>query len=324
MRTSGVATTAVRDQVMRHDSGSKVFQTYYLNSRAGCDVQAAFLERPSANGLLKAFAHMGLTCDPQAPVSMPEDIFDALPLAPEIVTLQHWRGRLMKKIRAKSTIAQARKNGAHLVKEYDKVLAAINAAKTKRRKDADKDYRKEYFDQRHTKEVERQLNGIEGQKYIEPIIQHQLEERTQLQHVLCDTRKDLSEQSMLQRRLKAVDLMTALCRRREMQRHRSRATRPRNVINVEEVPQIDPFPLVCQKTQCPICIGDESMTYLHRTFSYCRPSKLMDHVESHLRAEPDNFSCRHPVCKANGIVLKNMDHFRNHVQAVHGITLRFS
>ncbi|KAI9808022.1 MAG: hypothetical protein M1827_007547 [Pycnora praestabilis] len=66
----GTATKAVRDQVMRHNSNSNIFQAY-LNQRVKFDVQAAFLECPSADGLLRAFAHMSLTCDPRAPTSVP-------------------------------------------------------------------------------------------------------------------------------------------------------------------------------------------------------------------------------------------------------------
>ena len=159
---------------------------------------------------------MSLTCDPRAPKSMPDNLFDALPPDPEIVELQSRRDRLKRKIQAKSTIARARKEGAHQAREYDKVLATINAAITKRRNEADEEYRKDYFDRRHTKEIERQLNGIKGQKYIEPVVQHQLEERTRLQRVFCDSRQDISEQEILQRRFKTVDLMAAFCRRREV------------------------------------------------------------------------------------------------------------
>jgi hypothetical protein len=32
--------------------------------------------------------------------------------------------------------------------------------------------------------------------------------------------------------------------------------------------------------------------------------------------------CRHPVCKANEVVLNDINHFKSHVQTVHGISLR--
>jgi hypothetical protein len=60
---------------------------------------------------------------------------------------------------------------------------------------------------------------------------------------------------------------------------------------------------------------------MEKTFS--RPAKMMDHVERHLALEPaETVACRHPVCKAAGLVLNNVNHFKNHIARVHGITLR--
>jgi hypothetical protein len=59
--------------------------------------------------------------------------------------------------------------------------------------------------------------------------------------------------------------------------------------------------------------------------SFCRVSKMRDHVERfHLRGfvSEESVSCRHPVCKSRGLVLKDLQDFKNHVQTVHGISLR--
>jgi hypothetical protein len=65
-----VATQAILQQVMNHrDAG--IFQTY-LNERVSCDVQAAFLGRPSADALIKATSHMSRFVDPRAPVGLTE------------------------------------------------------------------------------------------------------------------------------------------------------------------------------------------------------------------------------------------------------------
>lgn len=32
--------------------------------------------------------------------------------------------------------------------------------------------------------------------------------------------------------------------------------------------------------------------------------------------------CEHPKCKEEGVKLKHLDHFRNHVESVHGVKLR--
>jgi hypothetical protein len=61
--------------------------------------------------------------------------------------------------------------------------------------------------------------------------------------------------------------------------------------------------------------------------TFCRPAKMMDHVEAHLcreRAETrsEHVRCRHPVCQATGLVLECVNDFKNHVKEVHGVTLR--
>ena len=57
--------------------------------------------------------------------------------------------------------------------------------------------------------------------------------------------------------------------------------------------------------------------------TFSRPANMMDHVESHLRKEPaETIACHHPVCKAEGLVLNSVMHFKNHVARVHEISLR--
>ena len=64
---------------MRHDPKSGIFNGAYLNEKVRFDVQSAFLERPSTDGLTRAFTHMGLTCDPRAPKDVPQEVMNALP-----------------------------------------------------------------------------------------------------------------------------------------------------------------------------------------------------------------------------------------------------
>lgn len=80
-----------------------------------------------------------------------------------------------------------------------------------------------------------------------------------------------------------------------------------------------------RQDQCPICIGDELKSYEERMDCFCRVSKMRDHVErTHLRgvAPEEAFSCRHPVGKSQGLVLKHLQRFKSHVQTVHGVRLR--
>ena len=141
---------------------------------------------------------------------------------------------------------------------------------------ARKQYRKQYFDQRHIEEIERHLNGAAGEEYAEPVVQHQLPERTRLQQVLYEFPSGLSNHDVLGRRINAINMMVALCRRREVQRrNRHQANMPRSSATaVEEINTNLSSPL-CEKRQCPIYIGDEGQTLKARTFSYCHPSKMI-------------------------------------------------
>jgi hypothetical protein len=90
-------------------------------------------------------------------------------------------------------------------------------------------------------------------------------------------------------------------------------------------PPADEFPVVCKKTQCIICMGNERLPYIDRTRAFNRVSHMWDHVEDvHLRhvSSEQRIICHHPVCKAEGVVLNNVMHFKNHVARVHEIDLR--
>lgn len=139
---------------MRHDPDFNVFQEN-LNPHVKFDVQAAFLERPSADGLVKALSHMSLTCDPRAPTRAPDGYMDGLPHDPEIVKLQEERKTL--KVKIEDEFGRLKWAEGPMKREYYRINASINPANTKRWKTADKNYRREYSARCHTDEIERQF-----------------------------------------------------------------------------------------------------------------------------------------------------------------------
>jgi hypothetical protein len=147
---------------------------------------------------------------------------------------------------------------------------------------------------------------------------------------MCDPPKDLNLHDIVMRRIRAIDAMVALSRRQEVQCREPRLSKlssgsphEGSPVPKEESPIHDAFPLVCEKTQCIFCIGDDRKSYDLRTRTFSKPDKMMDHVESHLDKVPaGTVTCIHLVCKAEGLVLNNIMHFKNHVQLVHGIRLR--
>jgi len=168
---------------------------------------------------------------------------------------------------------------------------------------------------------------------VEPVIEHQLAERTQLQQILCDFSRDLSPQDIVSRKAAAIDLMVALASRQEFQtRTRKSRSGPafKGLIKAESsafnpFPPPNEFPTICKKTQCIICIGNDRLSYKQRMRTFSRVSHMWDHVENvHLSKVPSEqrIICFHPVCQAEGLVLHNVIHFKNHVATVHKIDLR--
>ena len=305
---------------MRHETNSNTFNEAYVNERVRFHVQNAFLERPSEDGLLKAFAHMGLTCDPRAS----RDYIGALPPDPKIAALEKERATLKTQIDDQyGKVRFAR--GTAIGQKYESAKISLVAAQKKRRKLTKAEHRWDYFQRRHTEDIEQQLNGFRSEEYVKPVVQHQLSERVKLQKILCEFPRDLNEQEMCQRRIDAVYRMVVLCHRREVLHRKGRqVSNSAPALEVNQSIDSDLFPLICKKKQCIFCIRDEALTYHRRTFSYCRSSKMMDHVETHLKgiAKEERVPCMHPICKANGVAATNVMAFKNHTAIVHKISLR--
>ncbi|KAB5566907.1 hypothetical protein GE09DRAFT_1108610, partial [Coniochaeta sp. 2T2.1] len=93
----------------------------------------------------------------------------------------------------------------------------------------------------------------------------------------------------------------------------------------EESPGPGTFPLLMQRIQCLRCIRDECLSYEKRTFQYCRPAVMYDHFD---RAQAKHMSvvkqmvCNHPKWKAGSLKFEHLDHFKNHVERIHGVKLR--
>ncbi|KAG4430257.1 hypothetical protein IFR05_014253 [Cadophora sp. M221] len=316
------ATDAVRDQVMRHNPNSAVYNGAYINERVRFDVQSAVLERPSADGVLRMLTHMSLMRDPRAPIHVPDDVLAALPPDPNITALEQEREKLKA--------GAYRVQGTDVEAEVRRLTTAIGSARSRRRNIISEEYRADYFRRRPTEDIERQNRGQEEEEHIEPLVQYHIPQRRQLVDLICTRITDITLQDAVDRRIETAELMQALCGCREVaSRYRLPVAQPSRTFFKEESPEVGPlapiFPLVCGKTQCLFCIGDESRSYEERVGSYCRPSKMMDHVErDHLKGKDPRakIECCHPTCKSQGLVLEHLEHFKNHVQSVHGIKLR--
>ncbi|KAH7364024.1 hypothetical protein BKA65DRAFT_572127 [Rhexocercosporidium sp. MPI-PUGE-AT-0058] len=146
-----------------------------------------------------------------------------------------------------------------------------------------------------------------GRGVYRTVVEYQIPERAQLAEFICNHVTDITPQEIVARRIHFAGLMLGLCRRREVpRRYRLRVALPEPPLVKEEspLPALEPFPLKLAKDQCPICIGDESKSYEERIGSFCRPAKMMDHVERiHLEGRDPHakIECYHPACKSQGL-----------------------
>jgi hypothetical protein len=313
---------------MRHAPGKGVFQTSYLDDRVNFNTQMAFLEEPTDDGLTRVFRHMSLTCNPNAPVEISEDIAKKLPSDPKLVELKKRFKQLSDKLRSDhGYIKQAPRN--ETVMEREKLRREITTRRKYLYRQLSEEHRRQYFYNSHNEEMRRQLHKSAANPNILPDIKHQLAERRELVDVMCDLSTDISPEKVVCRRIRAINLLVALGSRQEI---RPRKQRPISIgcedamDTSEDTPtEHEIFPSVCKKTQCVFCIGNEKLSLDERTRCFSRPSAMMDHVEkSHLRRLPHDkpIACNHPVCKSNGLVFYTVEHFKNHVQTVHDISLR--
>jgi len=133
-----------------------VFQAY-LNERVRCDVQAAFLRRPSADALIRVANHISRYVDPRAPTELSDSNLDVLKTHPDIVRARQLQDSLSKDIRAEfGTIKKSK--GTKIHKLYQKAEAGLHCEKIRLRRSALHKSRKQFFKTVETKDVNKQLD----------------------------------------------------------------------------------------------------------------------------------------------------------------------
>ncbi|KAM7210244.1 Protein of unknown function (DUF3435) domain containing protein [Rhypophila decipiens] len=326
------APNAVVDQVARHDPNTGCKENAYLNHRVGYNVQDAFLERdPSADGLTRAFTHMSIRCNPEVPREIPKEQFDKLPQDPSILELRRTVTRRWISIRQQHGFIKMAPED--ISKEYRQLQRNLKNAEKSFRDEMTEVFREAYRRRVHNEELERQLNGMAVDEEAEPTIIHQLEERNQLQAILCDFDTTLDVHQNTKRKIRAIDLMVSLASRRETRQPRLSApapapykdSAPKHLPEKKSPSNSEKIPLVIDQRQCIFCVGDTALPLAVRLRKFSKPSNMMTHVEKvHLKHEPTvgRFVCHHPDCKPLGDFLRDMDHFKAHVQTVHGPQLR--
>ncbi|KAM7192172.1 Protein of unknown function (DUF3435) domain containing protein [Rhypophila sp. PSN 637] len=303
------APNAVVDQVARYDPNTGCKENAYLNYRVGYNVQDAYLERdPSADGLTRAFTHMSIRCNPEVPKEIPKEQFDKLPQDPSIVELRRTVTRRWISIRQQHGFIKMAPED--ISKEYRQLQRNLKNAEKSFRDEMTEVFREAYRRRVHNEELERQLNGMA---------------RNQLQAILCDFDTTLDVHQNTKRKIRAIDLMTRQPRLSAPAPAPYKDSTPKHLPEKKSPSNNEKIPLVIDQRQCIYCVGDTALPLAVRLRKFSKPSNMMTHVEKvHLKHEPTvgRFVCHHPDCKHLGDFLRDLDHFKAHVQIVHGPQLR--
>jgi hypothetical protein len=123
---------------------------------------------------------MSIRCNLGALKEVPKEVIKPLFAADlDIANLEHWVKQLSTQIKWEyKFIKRAPKK---IKKEHKDLGKELTNAKKSLRDDIDKAYRKDYFFCIHNEMMKRQLDKTVEEEDVEPVIQHQLEERTRLQ-----------------------------------------------------------------------------------------------------------------------------------------------
>ena len=159
-----------------------------------------------------------------------------------------------------------------MLKEYQDLGRQLANAR-KSFKEISREFKRDYIYRFHNEQMKRQLEKTHiANVYVEPVVQHQLVERTQLQRILCDFSIDLDMKDIISRKIRAINLFVALASKQETRRPRPSQAREATI--KEESPRPDPspmpveIPLVCKKTQCIFRTSNEDYSYEQRTRSF--------------------------------------------------------
>lgn len=206
-----VATQAQLQQVMGHrDAG--ILQAYF-NERIQCDVQAAFLGRPSAKALFKAMGHMSRDVDPRAPSSLTDVEYDQIKTHPLLIELRLRRDTLSTETRgAHGTLKAAKAADSKIFQMYEQARLDFGCAKKKLKRERLQVSRRDFFARIETEDARRQLSlsalDLPATAWETDEAQH-APERKELARIICESTLDFAERRKVSSRIKGLHFVPA-------------------------------------------------------------------------------------------------------------------
>lgn len=185
--------------------------------------------------------------------------------------------------------------------------------------------REQYFEHKDDAVIEQQLSGkaapVLDARHGETASRLVLLERAQIAALFAARPTDTTSAQHLQDMLQAVQVMVALCRRKEGGGPRGHGAQdPALSSSPPPTPRTQEtcVPTECQALQCLFCLSDMRLVSVDRHRSWSSLQRLWNHVDNHLRRFDNR--CPHPAC--DGLVFNHVAHFKNHALVAHRSRLR--
>ncbi len=279
---------------------------------------------------------MILNADANAPSKLTTEQARGVHADPTVKLLKTKSAELTSQLRASFGFVKAASQDHPLMQEKQKVDMALHTAREVWRQKELEKHRKRHFRNCDTMAFEAHSSKAATQTLDneKANTRHRIRERARLVELTCQPVLQLTEEEKHDRRLEAIEVRVALCKRQECRKRITLSAQttsedddePETEIALENISKnLDRrFPLECNPLLCIFCLGDERKSIDERKFTYTRTSNMMDETQKHLATQDPNTSihCPHPICKRNSTTMPNLVAFKSHVTRVHKINLR--
>ena len=341
---------------MDHTGNNVIFERNYLSRMIRYDTQAAYLGNSSQADLIQAANQMSRWMDPRRPRHLNDEQRNAIRREKEVQKLRDHRDRLHGEIRERyGPMAKAVEEEIH--NDYVAVKREVYSRVRARERAVLEQVQAEHDARAPVDDIQAQLGGdaefARGAAPAPSQQQHVFAERARIAEAFfCDPSAFASESGQT-RKLAILDDIIALCARRERRAprtHRKRENgagsqkRKRDLESLGSLTTAQPdakfcktkscaeaqpteeeeFPKLCEPFQCLFCIGNASLSLDERRRPFYNKYSLRRHVDTCPYGPPtpdSELACPHPHPDCVGVVLKNLNHFKNHAIRKHGIDL---
>ena len=191
-----------------------VYERYYMPAFVDRDCQAIYLGSTRRDDLIKAVGR--LARHERAPTALTDVQKFEISRDPELLELIEKRAKCVRDLKDNGFCTIKVAKGTRWYQKHQEIQADINTLRSQLKKKELERTIKEFHKTVHTTEVDQQLRGIRPAKILTPpTIKYELGERATVAKLLFEPLNGLTEDQILQVRIKLVENLVQLCKRQE-------------------------------------------------------------------------------------------------------------